>query len=328
MDVPVRAADVRRKKTPLSVRAASYALPLILLFLIVVFSVTEPSTFPNSRTLVTLLRTESVAAILAIALIFPLIVGEFDLSVGANLGLGAILVTGLASQQNIPLAASLVIAIIACAVVGLINGLLIASLGINALVATLGTSVIVSGTVLWYTGGNVFYTNIPTDLPKLAQENFLGIPLPAFFLAIIAIAAWYTLDYTPLGRFFYALGGSKDAARLSGLSVPRLTILAFVIAGVLAGFAGVLQSAQLGSGNPNVGPPFLLPAFASAFLGATAIRVGTFNVVGTIFAVFTVAVGITGLQLLGAPFFIAPIFQGIALLAAVAAARFLRREQL
>jgi ribose transport system permease protein len=328
MDVPVRAIDPRRRAKPISITLASYALPAILILLIIVFSITEQSTFPTGRTVVTLLRTESVSAILAIALIFPLIVGEFDLSVGANLGLGAILVTGLSSQQGLPLWASLVIAVLATTVVGLINGLLIASVGINALVATLGTSVIVSGAVLWYTGGNVFYTNIPTDLPKLAQENFLGIPLPAFLLAIVAIAAWYTLDHTPLGRYLYAIGGSKDAARLSGLNVRRLTVLSFVVAGVLAGFAGVLQSAQLGSGNPNVGPPFLLPAFASAFLGATAIRVGTFNVLGTILAVFTVAVGITGLQLLGAPFFIAPIFQGGALLVAVAAARFLRRESL
>jgi ribose transport system permease protein len=311
---------------PLGVRLAGYALPLIMVLLIAFFSMAEPLIFPTSRTVVTLLRTESVSAILAIALIFPLIVGQFDVSVGAVLGLGAILVTGLPSQQGLPLIPAILVAITACGLIGFINGLLVARLGISALVATLGISVIVSGTVLWYTKGTVFYTGIPQELPRLAQESIFGVPLPAIFLLAIALGAWYTLEATPIGRHFYAVGGSREAAKLSGLNVDRLTIIAFVISGILAGFAGVLQSAQLGSGNPNVGPPFLLPAFASAFLGATAIKVGTFNVWGTIIAVFTVAIGISGLQLMGVEFFVGPIFQGAALLVAVIATRLLLRE--
>lgn len=315
-------------RQPLSVRLAGFALPTIFLLFIVFFSIVVPDTFPTWSTAITLLRGQSVLAILAIALIFPLIVGEVDLSVGANLGLGAILATGLPSQEGLPLWISLLLAVIACGLVGLINGLLVARIGINSMVATLGTSVIVTGSVLWYTMGNVFYTDIPVELPMLAQMNFLGIPLPAYFLAAVSFVAWFILENTPLGRYFYAIGGSKDAARLSGISIEKYSILAFVIAGALAGFAGILQSAQLGSGNPNVGPPFLLPAFASAFLGATAIKIGAFNVLGTIIAVFTVSVGITGLQLLGMDFFVAPIFQGVALIIAVTAARYLRNETL
>lgn len=315
-----------RRRRPLSTRLAAFALPAILVLFVLVFSALKPEIFPTVRTLHTLLRTESVSAIVAIALLFPLVVGEFDVSVGSVLGLGAILVTGLPSLQGLPLGPAIAIALLACAFVGLVNGLLVVKVGINALVATLGMSVIVSGLVLWYTGGNVIYSDIPPSLTQLANMNFVGVPLPAIFLIVVAGIAWYTLDLTPLGRYLYAVGGSKEAARLSGLNVERLTILAFVISGLLSGLAGVLQSAQLGSGNPNIGPPFLLPAFAAAFLGATAIRINTFNIPGTIIAVFTVATGITGLQLLGVEFFVAPIFQGVALIAAVAAARYLRRE--
>ncbi|MFC3225643.1 ABC transporter permease [Marinibaculum pumilum] len=321
------AAALPAPARPLGMRLAAWALPLILLLFAIFFSLAEPQIFPTTRTIVTILRTESVAAILAIALVFPLVVGKFDLSVGAVLGLGAILTTGLPSLQGLPLLPSIAIAIAACGTIGLVNGLLVARLGVTSLVATLGSSVIVTGCVLWYTGGNVLYTGIPRDLPRLAQADLAGIPLPAIFLAIVAIAAWYVLEATPLGRYFHAVGGSAEAARLSGLKVERLTIIAFVISGLLAGFAGVLQSAQLGSGNPNVGPPFLLPAFASAFLGATAVRIGTFNVWGTVIAVFTVAVGINGLQLMGVEFFVGPIFQGAALLAAVIATRQLMRKR-
>jgi ribose transport system permease protein len=317
----------KRRPRTFGVRLAGYALPAILVVFIIVFSLLQPDIFPTMRTVRTLLRTESVSAILAIALIFPLVIGEFDLSVASVLGLSAILVTGLPSMQSVPLEASIVLAVMACGFVGLINGLLVAQIGINALVATLGISVIVAGSVYWYTNGNVIYTNIPPELSGLAHKDLLGVPLPAVFLVIVAALAWYILDETPLGRYFYAVGGSKDAARLSGLNVKRLTIIAFVFAGLLAGLAGILQAAQLGSGNPNVGPPFLLPAYASAFLGATTIRMNAFNVPGTIVAVFTVAVGITGLQLMGMAFFVAPIFQGTALILAVAAARYLEGAQ-
>jgi ribose transport system permease protein len=313
---------------PLTVRLAGWALPVILALFIALFSALKPDSFPTFLTLNTLLRSESVSAILAIALIFPLVVGEFDLSVGANLGLGAILTTGLTSQGILSLGPAIVCAMLASGLVGVVNGFLVANVGINALVATLGTSVIVTGSVLWYTHGAVFYENIPPTLNALADSSAFGVPLPAIFLAIVGLSSWYVLEQTPLGRYLYAIGSSKEAAALSGLNVPRLTRIAFLIAGLLAGFAGVLQAAALGSGNPNVGPPFLLPAYSAAFLGATAVKTGTFNVLGTIVAVFTVAVGITGLQLLGVEFFVAPIFQGAALILAVTAARYLRRKEI
>ena len=313
---------------PVGVRIAGLALPVILLVFILIFSVLQPDIFPTASMARTILRTESVAAILAIALIFPLVIGEFDVSIAAVLGLGAILVTGLPSLQGVPLAYAVVLAILACGSIGLINGLLIVKVGINALVTTLGVSVIVTGLVYWYTHGGVIYQNIPKELSALALQSLIGVPLPAVFLAIVAASAWYVLEATPLGRYLYAIGGSKEAARLSGLNVDGLIIFAYVVAGVLAGLAGILQAAQLGSGNPNIGPPFLLPAFAAAYLGATAFRVNTFNVPGTVVAVFTVSVGITGLQLLGIEFFVAPIFQGVSLILAVVAVRYLRRERL
>jgi ribose transport system permease protein len=322
------AADhsMKRGARPARARIAAYALPMILLLFVVCFSFLVPDIFPTVRTLRTLLRTESVSAILAIALLFPLVIGEFDISIAAILGLAAILVTGLPALQGVPLMLALPIAIAVCGLVGLVNGLLIVGIGINALVATLGMSVIVTGLVFWYTGGNTIFNNVPPELSLLADTSFFGVPTPALFLFTVAAMAWYVLEQTPLGRYFYAIGGSRQAAGLAGIDVKRLTILAFVLAGILAGLAGVLQAAQLGSGNPNIGPPFLLPAFASAFLGATAIKVNRFNVPGTIIAVFTVAVGINGLQLLGAPFFIAPIFQGLALILAVTATILLRRN--
>ncbi len=313
---------------PLPIFLARIALPVILVILVVVFSVLRPDTFFTVQNLRTVLNIQAVLAILAIGLLLPLIVGELDLSIAANLGLGLMLVTGLTSQQSLPLVPAIVIAVLACTGVGLLNGFLVTKVRINSLIATLGMSTIITGVVAAYSQGAVFYENIPASLLAIGKGQAFGIPLPVIYAIVITMAMWYLLSSTPIGRYLYAIGGSKDAARLSGVPVRRLTIAAFGGAGLLAGVGGVVQAGILGSGNPAVGPPLLLPAFAAVFLGATAIQPGVFNVFGLIVAVVTLQVGTTGLALLGAPFWIEPIFTGAALIVAVASARFLQGEAL
>lgn len=316
------------RSEPVAIFLARIALPLILVLLVVTFSVLEPETFFTVANLKTILNLQSVLGILALGLIMPLIIGEMDLSVAANLGLGMILVTGLTSQQGLGLVPAIALAVLGCTVVGLVNGLMVTRLQINSLIATLGMSTIVTGVVSAYTNGGVFYADIPAGLLKIGQSRVGGIPLPIVYALIIALVVWYVLSSTPLGRYLYAIGGSRDAARLSGVPVKGLTLLAFAGAGLLAGIGGVVQAGILGSGSPTVGPPFLLPVFAAVFLGATAIEPGVFNVWGTIIAVVTLQVGVTGLALVGAPFWIEPVFTGVALIIAVSSARFLRGEAL
>jgi ribose transport system permease protein len=306
--------------------AASVALPAIFLVIVVAFWVLRPETFFTTENLRTILLTQSVPAVFAIAVLLPLVVGEFDLSLGSNLGFALIIATGLQYAFQLPGPLSIAIAIVASGLVGLLNGVLVARLGVNALVATLAVGSLLSGVTLWLTNGAVFHSNIPSTLTSLSSSPG-GVPVPFLILAAVAIGAWFFLGHTPTGRYFYALGGSKDAARLAGLNVTRLTIAAFSIAGVLAGIAGVTQAGILGAGNPTVGPQFLLPGFTAAFLGATTISPGVFNVPGTVIAVFTVATGIIGLELVGVPFFVEPVFAGAALLVAIVAARFLHRSE-
>jgi ribose transport system permease protein len=316
------------RSEPVSIFMARIALPLILILLIVTFSVLKPTTFPTVNNLRTVLNLQSVLGILSLGLMLTLIVGELDLSIAANLGFGLILTTGLSSQQGLPLAVAILLAVAACTTVGLVNGLLVTRVGINSLIATLAMSTILTGIIGAYTGGNVFYEGIPPELIQMGQGRLWEIPFPVIFALVLAIAVWYLLDSTPIGRYLYAIGGNPDAARLSGVPVQRLTVAAFAGAGLLAGIGGVVQASILGSGNPTVGPPLLLPAFAACYLGATAIKPGVFNVWGMIIAVITVQVGVTGLAQLGAEFWVEPIFTGLALLIAVAAARVLRGEKL
>jgi ribose transport system permease protein len=313
---------------PAAIFTARIALPVILVLFIIIFSLLRPDTFFTTSNLSTTLNLQAVLTILCIGLLLPLIVGELDLSIAANLGLSAILVTGLTSQSGWPLPLALLTALIASTCIGVINGLLVTRVGINSFIVTIAMSALITGGIGGYTQGNVFYENIPEALTSIGRGDILGIPKPVIYATVVALVVWYLLSSTPLGRYLYAIGGSKDAARLSGISVKNLTLLAFAGAGFLAGIAGIVQSSILGSGNPTVGPPFLLPAYAAVFLGATAIQPGVFNVWGTVIAVITVQVGTTGLVLMGAPFWIEPVFQGAALLIAVIAARWLKGEEL
>jgi ribose transport system permease protein len=142
--------------------------------------------------------------------------------------------------------------------------------------------------------------------------------LPLYYAAALVTMATLFFGYLPTGRRMYATGGNRAAAHLSGVHVDRLIFASFITSACLSGAAGVIIAARLGSAQPGLGPQFLLPAFAAAFLGATAIRPGRFNVVGTVIAVYVLAVPISGLQQLGVPSWFEPVFNGAALVVAVA----------
>ncbi|MCW0194752.1 MAG: ABC transporter permease [Rhodococcus sp.] len=316
-----------RDDTPISVRAAQWALPAILLAFIGLFSVLQPSTFANQGNFTTILGSEAVLILVALAAMLPLIVGQYDLSVGANMGMASIAVAMTTSEFGFSTGAGIAVAVVLSTLLGLLNGLLVAEIGISSFVATLAVSSLLSGIVIWSTDGTVIVDNIPATLTDIGNHSILYVPIPFLLVILIAIVMGYVLRMTPTGRYLYAIGGSSEASRLSGLNVGRLTISTFAVSGFLCGIGGVLLVSKLGSANPTTGPEFLLPAFAACFLGATSIRPGNFNVTGTILAVLVLAVGSTGLQLVGVPFYIEPIFAGVVLLIAALVTRYLRKEQ-
>lgn len=143
------------------------------------------------------------------------------------------------------------------------------------------------------------------------------MPAPAIYALVVSLILWVVFEYLPLGRYLYVLGASPRAAELNGISAKRYITLAFVAAGTLASFAGVVLQSQLQVGQSSVGQEYLLPAFTAALLGATSIRPGRVNVWGTVLAVAVLAVTVAGLNQLGAPFFVEPLFNGSMLILAV-----------
>jgi ribose transport system permease protein len=166
---------------------------------------------------------------------------------------------------------------------------------------------------------------ISPHLVDAVRNPLFGIPLVFYYGLLLVVIFWYVLSYTPVGRYLYFVGAGREVARLSGIRVEAIRAAAFVISGFVSALAGVLLAGWLGAADPNVTSTFLLPTFAAAFLGSTAIQPGRFNPWGTLIAAYFLVTGVTGLELLGLAGWIEQVFYGGSLILAVALSRVMAR---
>lgn len=292
----------------------------IFIGLFIVFSIWVPDTFLDTNTWQAMLDDQAITALTAVGLLIPLSAGTFNLAIGSQVGVGSILSAWLLSNQGFSIPVTIVLTLAGGGVIGLITGLLIVRARIDSFIATLGMSSVLLALVTWISGGQQIL-NLGQSYQKLGTNKFLGITYPVYIMLIMSLLAWYVLERTAAGRRVYATGGNLDAARLAGVRTSATIILSLVACGVIASMAGALISSRLATGDPTVGPAYLLPAFAAAFLGSTQFRGGRYNVWGTVLAVYVLATGVKGLQLAGAPVWIPDLFNGLALLLAVGMAK-------
>lgn len=307
--------------------ASRYALLGVFVAIVVLFSLIKSDTYLTAETWQGIASTQAVVAVLALAVMMPLVVGQFDVSVGFQLGLSQALCAGLIVRQGLPAGEAAALAIGACVLIGLVNGLLVTIVRLNSFIATLAVGSLVLGFTQLYSKDETISGSLPQSFTDLGQDKVLGIPIPLLFVLGFALILWIAFEYTAWGRESHATGGSPTAARLAGIRTGRVTIQCFVAAGFLAGFSGVLSVMILGASSPVVGLGQLLPAFAAAFLGATAFRPGRFNSAGTVLSVYLLAAGITGLQQMGAAYYVEQLFNGGALLIALSLAAFVGRNR-
>ena len=312
----VRAADIGER----------FALIGAWVVVAVVFSLVLPNTFATTANLQNIFGSQAVLVLLGLALVLPLTAGDFDLSVSFLMGFSAILVAKLNVQDQWPILLAIVAAVGVAAVVGAINGALIVGLGIDSFIVTLGVGTFLFGATEWLSNSQTI-SGVSTSLVNWTVTNrFLGISMAFWYGVVICAAMWFVLAYTPVGRRLLFVGRNRNVSRLTGLHVNRLRIGALIGSSVLSALAGVLYVGSQGGVDPSAGQAFLLPAFASAYLGATSISPGRFNAWGTFIAVYFLVTGITGLQLLGVASFVQNLFYGAALVVAVALPRIVRRR--
>jgi ribose transport system permease protein len=326
---PRRLAAVTIDRRQLSVLLERLALPLLLVVVCVVFATlgSTSSTFTSAANVRNVLGDQAVLGILAVASILPLVVGHFDLSVGAQASITQIAVASAMSKHGIPLVPAVAIGVALGTFIGLVNGVLVAKFRVNALITTLGTSTVIAGLISWYTKGNTIVEGISPALIKLGQGNLVGIPRTTYFLAAVALLVAYLLGHTVYGRRLHLVGSNRSAAHLIGLNLDRLVMTTFAITGALAGAAGALLVARNGNANPASGSDYTLLAIAAAFLGATSIKPGRFNVTGTLVAIFFLAFSVNGLNLAGVDPWINDVFNGSALVVAVGLSAVFARQR-
>jgi ribose transport system permease protein len=266
--------------------AEKFGLLAAWAILIIGFGLLTPTMF-TWPPYASMLGFNSIIVVLTLALILPLTAGDFDLSVASTLTLSAMIVAILNVKNGAPIAVSVAVAVLIGALIGAINAFFILYFRIHSLIVTLGVGYFVNGVVLWVSSSAVVFGQSLTSLVNVVfAAKLLGIALLFWYALILTIGLWYLFEFTATGRRLLFVGRGREVARLSGVKVERVRAGALIASGTIAALAGVLYVGMRGSADPSSGQAFLLPAFAAAFLGSTAIYPGRFNPWGAFVAVF------------------------------------------
>jgi erythritol transport system permease protein len=303
---------------------------LVLAALLVLFSALAPD-FLTANNLSILTKHVAITALLAIGMTFVVLTGGIDLSVGSIAGFGG-MVAGYLLTQGIPFGGSVhyppavivvFMTIVACMVVGVLNGWLVAKAGVAPFIATLGMLYIARGAALLISNGKTF-PNLgggsargQTGFSTFGQSFILHIPSPVWMMAVLFVIAWVVAVRTPFGRHVYAVGGNERAARLAGIRVPAVKLATYVFSAFCAALVGLIIASQLEAAHPATGESFELNAIAAVVLGGTSLMGGRGSVTGSLIGAFVIGVLADGLVMLGVSEFWQMVIKGVVIVLAV-----------
>ena len=306
--------EMAKDKIKALLKYEQMALLLSLIGLCMISTIISP-VFLSVNNLMNVLRTASLTAICAMGYMFVILLGEMDLSVGSMQAVvGIVSVMILNFTKNVP--AALLGGLIAGAVLGCINGLLVTKAGINSLIASLGTMAILRGTAYIITNGVSIQANIPGF--EVLGTGYIGpFPIPFLIAVVIFAALYFVLNKTVFGRNVYAVGGNYSAARLCGINVGRIKMAAYIIVGVLTALSGYILACRLNSAQPNAGDGFEFQVISAVVLGGVSLSGGKGNLTGAVIGVLILSVLSNALVLAGVSSFYQEVSRGIVILLAV-----------
>jgi ribose transport system permease protein len=302
-------------------------IPILLVLTIIYFGFVASTSklFLSPANIQNILANQSVAGLIALGMVIPLISGYFDISIPAIAGLANVTMAGLIVRQGLPVVWAIVAAMVIALIAGAINGWLITGLRLDPFITTLGTYVLINGLLQAYTQGQVITSAALSGLGEWGSGKWLGVARPFWLLMVVAVITWYLLMQTPFGRKLAAIGSNEVAAGLAGIRVKRDVFISYVLGSLLAGIAGVVLTMRSSGADATTASAFLFPALAAVFLGQTCINPGHSNVWGTMFGVFFVATAVNGLILAGAENWITQVFNGAALVVSVMLSTIIKR---
>jgi ribose transport system permease protein len=314
-----RAPADRKKKTALEILAPLGVL-MMALCIIAFFTFATPG-FLSVGNFTDILSNSALPIIVAVGLTIPLVMGQFDLSIAAVAGVATIIYSQLVAKDSVDPSLAIAATLIAAAAAGAFSGVMVAYVGLSALVATIAMSSFLNGMQFCVSNNIQIYGGFPDSLVAFARSSLGPIPTLVIVAALVVVGFWALLEKTMFGRHVKAVGGNAEAARLAGVNVRRTQTVGFVICAVAAGVAGVLFANKQAVAYPLSGLDVLLPSYTAAFIGAATFRFGEFNVFGTVVGVLITQITANGLISRGVPNYSTYIFQGAILLVALIFAR-------
>jgi ribose transport system permease protein len=310
---------------------------IVLLVLCAVLSILSPA-FLTKGNLLDITRVVSINGIMAAGMTFVILTGGIDLSIGSTFALAGIITAALVqgsysdspfvSLFKLPVPLALIVGILVGAVIGYVNGVIITRFKVVAFVITLGTMNFVRGLTYLYSGGYpVNFKPMPKNFGWIGQGYIFGLPVPTVLFIMIMALSWWVIRYTAFGRTVYAIGGNEEAARLSGIKIRKIKILAYSILGALAAFSGIIMTSRVASGSPVAGIGYELDVIAAVVIGGTSLAGGKGSIFGTILGIFIIGVIENGLNLLGVSTYYQYLIKGLVLIMAVGIDGYLRKKK-
>jgi ribose/xylose/arabinose/galactoside ABC-type transport system permease subunit len=287
-----------------------------MLLIICIFFTFKTKYFFSSGNLINVLRQLSVTGVITLGMAFVMLTGGIDLSVGAVVGLSSVTTSLCMARLGLGMVPAIFFGLLVGILIGALNGFLITYLKIPALIATLGTQTSVRGLCFILTGGHTVF-GFP-DIFSLIGKGYLGIiPVPVIILVIILGFGWYILGKTRYGRYLYAIGGNREATRLSGINVNRNLMLTYIYSAFLSAIAGVVELSRLNSGQATAGDGYEMTVITSVVLGGISVSGGEGKFGGVIIGILIMGVLSNGLVMMNVSTYYQQLFKGLVLLFAV-----------
>lgn len=296
-----------------------YGLLIAVIALALIFAMLIPS-FATTTNLLNISLQISDLVTMATGATIIMAVAEYDLSIGAMAGLGGVLVAELAIA-GLPIWLAFALAILAGAAFGAVAGWIITQFRVLSFITTLAAGTVISGITLQVSGGATVFENIPDSFTSFGQGTVGSVPMPSILMLALLALAWVVLAQTPFGRQIYAVGGNELAARIAGIRVQRVKIIAFSACAALAALTGAVLASRLGSASPDGGGTLFLQSYAAVFLGMTVFQEGVPNVWGTLVGAILIGILEDGLTMKGVATPLQDILTGLIIVAAIVVQR-------
>ncbi|MGH7119056.1 MAG: ABC transporter permease [Acetobacteraceae bacterium] len=304
-----------------------FGLVLAWALCVAVFGWLRPESFLTWANFSTIFGSQAVLVVVTLGLIVPLTAGDFDLSIASCLTLSSMVIAVLNVDNKVPIGWAILAALATGLLAGIANAIFILYFRIHSLIVTLGVGTFLNGITLWISN-SMTISGIASPLVQyVIVKRIFGVPLEFYYAILLCLLLLYIFVYTAAGWRLLFVGRGREVARLSGINVNRTRFSALVASSVIGAAAGVLYAGTTGAADPTSGLSYLLPAWAAAYLGATSIRPGRFNPIGSVIAVYFLVTGITGLSILGISTFVQDLFYGGALVIAVSLSQLVRGRE-